>query len=233
MYLQQGKQRTGTEEKVAARPLQLNLRVDHQTGDRHANPLGKGAEPRRGSSGRGSCAGTKKKTRGEQDNCYKTTPNPMRNHHRRSRAANLSQPAGPPAARHGAEKPQVFHDKLNRHTKEAQQEPTSPLAGGGRRRHSTAAYRKKNLQKQRKELIPPPQKRTESVTATPRTRSLTSGLAELNSWASVALTHCLTHEWEAEGTAGYLSRTPRARNIRLSPAVTPGRGSRTSDLSQA
>ena len=85
----------------------------------------------------------------------------------------------------------------------------------------------------RKESIPPPQKRTESVTATPRTPSLTSGLAELNSWASVALTHCLTHEWEAEGTAGYLSRTPRARNIRLSPAVTPGRGSRTSDRSQA
>ena len=92
----------------------------------------------------------------------------------------------------------------------------------------------------RKESIPPPQKCTESVTATPRTCSLTSGLAELtaglaelNSWASVALTHCLTHEWEAEGTAGYLSRTPRAGNIRLSPAVTPGRGSRTSDLSQA
>ena len=76
MYLQQGKQRTGTEEKVAARPLQPNLRVDQQTGDRHANPLGKRAEPRRGSSGRGSCAGTKKKTRGEQDNCYKTTPQP-------------------------------------------------------------------------------------------------------------------------------------------------------------
>ena len=71
MYLQQGKQRTSTEEKVAARPLQPNLRVDQQTGDRHANPLGKGAEPRRG-----SCAGTKKKTRGEQDNCYKTTPKP-------------------------------------------------------------------------------------------------------------------------------------------------------------
>ena len=42
----------------------------------------------------------------------------------------------------------------------------------------------------RKESIPPPQKRTESVTAIPRTRSLTSGLAEPNSWASVALTHC-------------------------------------------
>ena len=91
VYLQQGKQCTGTEEKVAARPLQPNLRVDQQTGDRHANPLSKGAEPRRG-----SCAGTKKKTRGEQDNCYKTTHNPMRNHHRRSRAANLSQPAGEP-----------------------------------------------------------------------------------------------------------------------------------------
>ena len=76
VYLQQGKQRTGTEEKVAARPLQPTLGVDQQAGDRHANPLGKGAEPRRGSSGRGSCAGIKKKkkTRGEQDNCYKTTP---------------------------------------------------------------------------------------------------------------------------------------------------------------
>ena len=42
----------------------------------------------------------------------------------------------------------------------------------------------------RKESIPPPQNRTESVTAIPRTRSLTSGLAEPNSWASVALTHC-------------------------------------------
>ena len=42
----------------------------------------------------------------------------------------------------------------------------------------------------RKESKPPPQKRTESVTAIPRTRSLTSGLAESNSWASVALTHC-------------------------------------------
>ena len=85
----------------------------------------------------------------------------------------------------------------------------------------------------RKESIPPPQKRTESVTATSRTRSLIFGLAEPNRWSSVALTHCLTHQWEAEGTAGYLSRTPRARNIRLSPAVTPGWGSRTSDLSQA
>ena len=96
MYQQQGKQRTGTEEKVAARPLQPHRRVDQQTGDRHAKPTGKGAEPRRGSSGRGSCAGTKKKTRGEQDNCHKTTPNPMRNHHRRSRAANLSQTAEEP-----------------------------------------------------------------------------------------------------------------------------------------
>ena len=40
----------------------------------------------------------------------------------------------------------------------------------------------------RKESIPPPQKRTELVTAIPRTRSLTSGLAEPNSWAGVALT---------------------------------------------
>ena len=36
-------------------------------------------------------------------------------------------------------KTQVYQDKLNRHTKEAQQELTSPLAGGGRRRYSTTA----------------------------------------------------------------------------------------------
>ena len=42
----------------------------------------------------------------------------------------------------------------------------------------------------RKESKPPQQKRTEMVTAIPRTRSLTSGLAKPNSWASVALTHC-------------------------------------------
>ena len=86
----QKSQRTCSRENSAARPLQLNIRVDQQTGDRHANPLGKGAEPLWGSSGRGSCAGTKKKTRGEEANCHKTTPN------LRSRAANLSQPAGEP-----------------------------------------------------------------------------------------------------------------------------------------
>ena len=41
-----------------------------------------------------------------------------------------------------------------------------------------------------KESIPPSQKRTESVTAIPLTCSLTSGQAEPNSWASVALTDC-------------------------------------------
>ena len=89
----------------------------------------------------------KRKTRGEQDNCYKTTPNPMRNHHRRSRSANLSQPGGEPQKGrqlHDTErKPQVSQDKLNRHTKEAQQEPTSPPEGGGRRRHSTASTERK------------------------------------------------------------------------------------------
>ena len=143
MYMQQGKQRTGTEEKGAASPLQPHQRVDQQTGDRHANPPCKGAEPLRGSSGRGSCAGTKKETRGEQYNCDKTTPNPMRNHHRRSRAANLSQPAGEPqkgSQLHDTEckKLPVYQDKLNRHTKEAQQERMSSRAGGGRR-YSTAA----------------------------------------------------------------------------------------------
>ena len=63
---------TGTEEKVAASPLQPHQRVDQHTGDRHANPPCKGAEPRRGSS-----PGTKKKTRGEQYNCDKTNPQPQ------------------------------------------------------------------------------------------------------------------------------------------------------------
>ena len=111
MYLQQGKQRTGTEEKVAARPLQPTLGVDQQAVDRHANPLGKGAEPRRGSSRRGSCAGTKKKNKGGTGQLSQDNP--------------------------------LFHDKLNKHTKEAQQEPTSPPAGGGGRRHSTAATERK------------------------------------------------------------------------------------------
>ena len=54
----------------------------------------------KGKQRKGKRAGTKKKTRGEQYNCDKTTPNPMRNHHRRSRAANLSQPAGEPQKGH-------------------------------------------------------------------------------------------------------------------------------------
>ena len=76
MYLQQGKPRTGTEEKVAASPLQPHQRVDQQTGDRHANPPCKGAEPLRGSSRRGSCAGTKKKTRGNSTTVTRQPPTP-------------------------------------------------------------------------------------------------------------------------------------------------------------
>ena len=76
MYQQQGKQRTGTEEKVTARPPQTHLRVDQQTGDRHANPLGMGAEPRRGSSGRGSCAGTKKDNKGGRGQLSQDNPQP-------------------------------------------------------------------------------------------------------------------------------------------------------------
>ena len=51
MYLQQGKQRTGTEEKVAARPLQPHQRVDQQRETdmpthsvRGQNPEGEAAE---------------------------------------------------------------------------------------------------------------------------------------------------------------------------------------------
>ena len=73
----------------------------------------------------------------------------MQNHHRRSRAANLSQPVVEPQKGNQLQdterkKPQVAHDKQNRHTKEAQQEPTSPPEGGGRIRHSTAATERKN-----------------------------------------------------------------------------------------
>ena len=56
---------------------------------RGQNPEGEAAEGE-------AAQAQKRKPRGEQDNCYKTTPNPMRNHHRRGRAANLSQPAGEP-----------------------------------------------------------------------------------------------------------------------------------------
>ena len=139
MYLQQGKQHTGTEEKVAASPLQPHQRVDQQTGDRHANPPCKGAEPLRGSSGRGSCAGTEKKTRGEQYNCDKTTPNPMRNYHRRSRAANLSQPAGEP------QKGSQLHDtecKIASVPRQAEQ----THQGGSARADVTPSRRRKKIQ---------------------------------------------------------------------------------------
>ena len=49
---------------------------DLQTGVRQANSPVKGAESLRGSSGRGSCASTRKKHKGEQDICTKTTPTP-------------------------------------------------------------------------------------------------------------------------------------------------------------
>ena len=88
-YLQQGKQRTGTEEKVAARPLQPHRRVDQPTHSvRGQNPEGESAE--------GEAAQAQKRKQWGNRNCDKTTPNPMRNQHRRSRAANLSQPAGEP-----------------------------------------------------------------------------------------------------------------------------------------
>ena len=139
MYLQQGKQRTGTEEKVAASPLQPHQRVDQQTGDRHANPPCKGAETLRGSSGRGSCTGTKKKTRGEQYNCDKTTPNPMRNHHRRSRAANLSQPAGCPRRAASCMTPSVKTAGAPRQAEQTHQ-------GGSARADVTPSRRRKKIQ---------------------------------------------------------------------------------------
>ena len=58
MYLQQGKQRTGTDEKVAASPLQPHQRVDQHTGDRHANP------PLRGQNPEGEAAQSQKRKQG-------------------------------------------------------------------------------------------------------------------------------------------------------------------------
>ena len=151
MYLQQGKQRTGTEEKVAASPLQPHQRVDQQTGDRHANPPCKGSEPRRGSSGRGSCVGTKKKTRGEQYNCDKTTANPMRNHHRRSR-----QPTR--VSQQGNMTPSVKTAGVPRQAEQTHQ-------GGSARADVTPSRRRKKIQHRcyRKKILPtqkqgPPEK---------------------------------------------------------------------------
>ena len=69
----------GTREKTKWRskePSNPTPRVDQQTGARQADAPVKGAEPRRGSSGRGSCAGTREKPKGEQDICTKTPPTP-------------------------------------------------------------------------------------------------------------------------------------------------------------
>ena len=52
----------GTSEKTKWRSNETSNStpgVDQQAGARHADAPGKGAEPRRGSSGRGSCAGTR------------------------------------------------------------------------------------------------------------------------------------------------------------------------------
>ena len=57
----------GTWEKTkwhSKEPSNPTPEVDQQTGVRHANAPVKGEEPRRGSSGRGSCAGTREKPKG-------------------------------------------------------------------------------------------------------------------------------------------------------------------------
>ena len=71
-----------------------------------------------------------------------------------------------------------------------------------------------------KESIPPPQKRTESVTAIPRTRSVTSGLAEPNSWASVALTHCANNRM-LDGRIGRSIRNTRDARVITSQYSNP------------
>ena len=98
----------------------------------------KGAEPLRGSSGRGSCASTRKKHKGVTGHLYQDNPNSTRNRHRRSRAANLSQP--------GVElqKGSQLHDteRLNRHTKGVPARAcVTPRRR--RRRNSTAATERK------------------------------------------------------------------------------------------
>ena len=59
-----------------------------------------------------------------------------------SGAASRKTPEEQPVTRHRVEKTQVEHDQLDRQGQEAQQKPTTPLAGG-RRRHSTAATERK------------------------------------------------------------------------------------------
>ena len=75
----QGKQRTlqALRKRTQPDPSKPTRGVDQQAGDRHANPHGKGAEPRRGSSGRGSCIGTKKKKQGgNRTTVTRQPPNP-------------------------------------------------------------------------------------------------------------------------------------------------------------
>ena len=57
----------------------------------------------------------------------------------RKGSASRGTPEGQPATWHWVEKPQVYQDQLKKHTKEAQQELTTPVAGIGKRRYSTAA----------------------------------------------------------------------------------------------
>ena len=56
--------------------------------------------------------------------------------------ASRKTPEEQPVTRHRVDKTQVEHDQLDRQGQEAQQKPTTPLAGG-RRRHSTAATERK------------------------------------------------------------------------------------------
>ena len=62
----------------------------------------------------------------------------------RKGSASRGTPEGQPATWHRVEQPQVYQDQLNRHTKEAQQELTTPVAGVGKRRYSTAATERKS-----------------------------------------------------------------------------------------
>ena len=84
----------------------------------------------------------------------------------------------------------------------------------------------------RKESKPPLQKRAESVTEIPRKRSRTSRLAEPNSWASVALTHCAKKKRRLDGIIGISIRNTRDARVITSQYSNPRKESIPSPLTR-
>ena len=116
---------------------------DLQTGVRNANSPVKGAEPLRGSSWRGSCTCTRKKHKGVTGHLYQDNPNSTWNRHRRSRAANLSQPGAEP------QKGSQLHDTERKNRRwprtswtDTPRSPSKSLRHPQKKQHR--GYRKKN-----------------------------------------------------------------------------------------